>query len=143
MDADERRFAALDFLFDYSKGTLWWVDNRLWNEAIAGFVWKRGSKSHPGLSICRRKAEGIYDTIPMLIGTSKKSFNTRALAVCHIDEESSSHYDKPTYFSPLRPCRLRFNDFGKADGVSRNEPKPRLDNDEMQRLNNILKGEEV
>ena len=79
----------------------------------------------------------------MLIGTSKKSFSTRALAVYHIDDEGSSHYDKPTYFSPLRPCRLRFNDFGKADGVSRNEPKPRIDNDEMHRLNNILKGEEV
>lgn len=143
MDSDERRFAALDFLFDYSKGTLWWVDNRLWNKAIAGFVWKRGSKSHPGLSICRRKAEGIYDTIPMLMGTSKKSFSTKALGVYHIDDEGSSHYDKPTYFSPLRPCRLRFNDFGKADGVRRNEPKPRLNNDEMRRLDNILKGEEV
>lgn len=143
MDSDVRRFAALDFLFDYSKGTLWWVNNHLWNEAIAGFVWKREAKSHPGLSICRRKAEGIYDTIPMLIGTSKRSFNTRALAVYHIDEESSSHYDKPTYFAPLRPCRLRFNDFGRADGISKNIPKPRLDNEEMGRLNNILKCEEV
>ena len=143
MDSDERRFSALDFLFDYSKGTLWWVDNHLWNEAIAGFVWKQGAKSHPGLSISHRKVEGIYDTIPMLIGTSRKSFNTRALAVYHIDKEGSSHYDRPTYFSPLRPCRLRFNDFGKADGVSKNEPKPRLNNDEMRRLDSILKGEEV
>ena len=59
--------------------------------------------------------------------------------VYHIDEESSSHYDKPTYFAPLRPCRLRFDDFGRADGISKNIPKPRLDNEEMSRLNNILK----
>lgn len=25
MDSSERRFTALDFLLDYSKGTLWWV----------------------------------------------------------------------------------------------------------------------
>ena len=79
----------------------------------------------------------------MLIGTSKKIFNTRALAVYHIDEEGSSHYDKPTYFAPLRPYRLRFNDFGRADGISKNASKPRLDSEEMHRLNNILKGDEV
>ena len=143
MDSDERRFSALDFLLDYSKGTLWWVNNRLWNEAIAGFVWKRNTKSHPGLSIARKRANGLYDTIPMLIGTSRRSFCSRSLVVCHIDEEGSSHYDKPTYFAPLRPCRLRFNDFGRSEGVTQNAPKPRLDDEEMSRLNNILRGEEV
>ena len=141
MEADERRFVALDFLFDCSKGTLWWVNNRLWNEAVVGFVWKRNAKSHPGLSIARRKAKGLYDTIPMLIGTSRKPFGTKVLEVCHIDEEWAKHYDEPTYFAPLRPCRLRFNDFGRAEGIARNDPKPRLDHEEMRRLNNILKEE--
>jgi len=143
MESDERRFVALDFLFDCSKGTLWWVNNRLWNEVVVGFVWKRNAKSHPGLSIARRKAKGLYDTIPMLIGTSRKPFGTKALEVHHIDEEGSSHYDAPTYFAPLRPCRLRFNDFGRAEGVARNEPKSRLDNEELHCLDNILKGEGV
>ena len=143
MDSEERRFKALDFLFDYSKGTLWWVHNRLWNEAITRFVWKRNSKSHPGLSISRRKVNGLYDVIPMLIGTTKACYGMRNLEVWHIDNEDAKHYDKPTYFAPLRPCRLRFDEFGRADGISRNDPKPRLDAGEMQRLNNILKDKEV
>ena len=143
VDSEGRRFKALDFLLDYSKGTLWWVDDRLWNEAIARFVWKRNGKSHPGLSISGRKANGLYDVIPMLIGTTKAYYGMRNLEVWHVENENAKHYDKPTHFAPLRPCRLRFNEFGRADGITMNAAKPRIDRDEARQLDAILAGEEV
>ncbi len=138
MDSSERRFNALDFLLDYSKGTLWWVHNRLWNEKIPGFVWKTGSKHHPGLSVSRKKVNGLYSTVPMLIGASRRPSGQNVLSVRHISPEGSGHHDKPGYFSTLRPCPLRFDDFGRTDGVEQNGTKPRLDPDEMERLDEML-----
>ena len=143
MDSSERRFNALDFLQDYSKGTLWWVHNRLWNEKIPGFVWKKNSKHHPGLSISRKKVEGLYNTVPMLIGTSRRPLGQKVLPVRHMSPEGSAHHDKPGYFFTLRPCHLRFNDFGHADGIEQNGTKPRLERDEMQKLDELLSGKEA
>lgn len=139
MDAGERRFQALGALLDYSKGTLWWVSNRIWNEVIEGFVWKKGNDSHPGLSIAQKKAEAVHDVIPMLIGTSRRRGGRRTtLAVGHISPKGTPHWDSPTFFSPLRPCRVDFDEFGRADGVHENSAKRRLEPDEMQRLDEIL-----
>ena len=143
MDSSERRFSALDFLLDYSKGTLWWVHNRLWNEKIPDFVWKKRSKHHPGLSISRKKVNGLYSTVPMLMGTSRRSSGQKVLSVRHMSPEGSKHHDKPSYFSTLRPCPLRFDDFGRVDGIEQNGTKPRLERDEMQRLNELLSGKEA
>ena len=143
MDSEERRFHSLDFLLDYSKGTLWWVHNRLWNEKLFGFVWKKNSKHHPGLSISRKKVNGLYSTVPMLLGTSRRPLGQKVLPVRHMSPEGSAHHDKPGYFSALRPCPLRFNDFGHADGIEPNGTKPRLERDEMQKLDELLSGKEV
>lgn len=140
MDSSERRFNALDFLLDYSKGTLWWVHNRLWNEKIPGFVWKKNSKHHPGLSISREKVNGLYSTVPMLIGTSRRPSGKQVLPVRHMSPECSAHHDKTSYFSALRPCPLRFDDFGRVDGIEQNGTKPRLERDEMQKLDELLSG---
>lgn len=136
METEDRRFKALDVLLDYSKGTLWWVKDRLWNEAIPGFVMKR--KGHPGLSLSRRKSAGLYDLVPMAIGVTKTVKD--GLAVRNISEQSVSGKDRLTHFAVLRPCRIRFNDFGMADGVSPNAYKPRLDRSESARLDKILFG---
>ena len=138
MDSSERRFAAIDFLLDYSKGTLWWVHNRIWNEEIAGFVWKKNSRHHPGLSISCKKVDGLYSTVPMLIGTSRRPSGQNVLSVRHMSPEGSAHRDRPGYFSALRPCSLRFDDFGRADGIEQNCTKPRLERDEMQKLDELL-----
>lgn len=144
MDPEERRFHALDFLLDYSKGTLWWVSNKIWNAVIPGFVWKKGNESHPGLSIARRKASGLYSVVPMLIGTSKRRCGrARCLEVRNISPEGAAHHDAPTYFDALRPRMLRFNEFGRADAVSKNVYKPRLDIDEFTRLDGMLAGQGV
>ena len=143
MDSSERRFNALDFLLDYSKGTLWWVNNRIWNEKISDFVWKKNSKHHPGLSISRKQVEGLYSMVPMLIGTSRRPSGSMVLAVRHMSPMDSKHFDRPGYFSVLRPYPLRFNDFGCADGIEQNGTKPRLEPDEMRQLDEILVGKEA
>ena len=140
MDSEERRFKMLDFLLDYSKGTLWWVDNDLWKDVISGFVMKKGNKKHPGLSIARKRAEGLFSTVPMLIGTSRPAYGSRVLAVRHMNPEGSEHHDAPGFFSPLRPFRIRFDEFGRADRITQNSVKPRLERDEMRRLDEILSG---
>jgi len=136
MDSEERRFISLDFLLDYSKGTLWWVKDRLWKEAIPGFVVKR--KEHPGLSLARSKASGLYDLVPMAIGTTKHQGSV--LAVKNISEPDKTGKDRITHFMVLRPCRIRFNDFGAADGVSANSYKPRLSRVEFDKLDRMLFG---
>lgn len=136
MDIEERRFKALDFLYDYSKGTLWWVKDRLWNEAIPNFVLKR--KGHPGLSLSRQKLEGLYDPVMMAIGLTKTVKG--GFAVRNITEPVQGSQPRMTHFDVLRPCRIRFNEFGAANGVSRNDYKPRLDRNELKRLNKLLFG---
>jgi len=136
MDSEERRFIALDFLLDYSKGTLWWVKDQLWNEAIPGFVMKR--KGHPGLSLARCKASGLYDLVPMAIGTTKRQ--GAVLSVKNISEPDKSNKDRITHFAVLRPCRIRFNEIGSAEGVTYNAYKPRLDRSESARLDEMLFG---
>lgn len=143
MDSEERRFKLLDTLLDYSKGTLWWVHNRLWKEQFAGFVWKKNCDFHPGLSICRRDVEGIYNTVPMLLGTSKRPHGSKALSVRHMSPEGASHHDRPGYFSVLRPCPLRLDYFGRKDTITQNVTKPRLESDEMRVLDKMLSGKEV
>ena len=143
MYSNERRFKALDFLLDYSKGSLWWVHNRIWNEKIPDFIWKKNSKHHPGLSIARKKTTGLYSMIPMLIGTSRNPSGQNVLSVRHLSPEGSAHHDRPSYFPVLRPYPLRFNDFGCADGITQNATKSRLERDEMQRLDVLLSGKEV
>ena len=143
MDSEERRFKLLDTLLDYSKGTLWWVHNRLWKEQFAGFVWKKNSDFHPGLSICRRDVEGIYNTVPMLLGTSKRPHGSNALSVSHMSPEGASHHDRPGYFRVLRPCPLRLDYFGRKDTITQNVTKPRLESDEMRVLDKMLSGKEV
>lgn len=134
MESAERRFKALDFLLDYSKGTLWWVKDRLWKEADPRFVVKRNG--HPGLSVCRRHASGLYDIVPMLIGTTKKY--DPCVKVKNLDDPAEAG-ERTTHFAVLRPKRLRFNDFGSAKGIYPNDYKPRIDLDEMNQLDELLK----
>ena len=142
MDPEERRIHALDFLLDYSKGTLWWVSNKIWNDVIPGFVWKKGSDAHPGLSVCRDNVEGLYSKIPMLIGTSRPCCSVkRCLTVRHISPECSDHYDSPSYFRVLRPYGLRFDEFGREGRIAMNATKPRLELDEARKLDEMLKWE--
>ena len=138
MDSKERRFKALDCLLDYSRGTLWWVKDWLWKEADPNFVVKR--RGHPGLSISNRKAEGLYDYIPMAIGTTKCLRYCVAVKNMTDPEENG---DRVTHFSVLRPMRLRFDDFGSSEGVHMNEYKPRIDHAEMSELIEMLNWGEI
>lgn len=138
MEKSERRFQALSFLLDYSRGTLWRVKDRIWDKVIEGFVMKR--KEHPGLSLGRKKLASLYDTIPMLIGTSKK--HGRSLVVRDFYEDSDST-GKVTYFCVLRPYPIRFDEFGSSERILHNITKPRLDDNEMKQLDYMLKFEEA
>ena len=136
MDTAKRRFEALDFLLDYSKGTLWWVNDLLWKEVNENFVVKR--KGHPGLSLARRKAESLYDVVPMLIGTTKNG--GRSVTVENITEPVKGS-TRRTHFSVVRPYPLRFGEFGKKNGIYGNDYKPRISNSEMALLNLMLEME--
>lgn len=136
MESEERRFKALDFLYDYSKGTLWWVSDDVWKKVIPGFVVKR--KGHPGLSLSRGKSEGLHDLIQMAIGLSKEVKG--GFEVKNVSAPGPSGKPSVTNFVILRPCRVRFNDFGSAEGVAPNAYKPRLNLSESARLDKMLFG---
>ena len=138
MEKEERKFLALDFLLDYSKGTLWRVKDHIWDKAIKGFVWKR--KEHPGLSIATSHAGFLCDTIPMLIGTTKNPGRSVCVRNFYADSESKNRI---TYFGVLRPGLIRFNEFGTSKSVIMNSAKARLDESEMEDLDKRLKIEGV
>ena len=138
MDSGERRLKALEFLLDYSRGTLWWVKDRLWKEVNPDFVVKR--RGHPGLSISNRKAGSLYDYIPMAIGTTKRPQHCVVVKNMTDPEECG---ERVTHFAVLRPMRLRFDDFGSSEGVFMNEYKPRIDSAEMKSLDEMLKWGEM
>lgn len=136
MESEERRYEALAALLDYSKGTLWWVNDRLWSRAIQGFVPKR--KGHPGLSLGRTKADGLYSVLPMAIGTTKNSGH--CFKVYGLSDQDD--HEGPTCFHVLRPYPLVFDEFGRSDGIFQNAYKPRLNSDEYRRLDAFLKGKD-
>lgn len=136
MEQEERRFRALDFLLDYSKGTLWWVNDHLWEDTIPGFVRKRDG--HPALSLSRKRVTGLYDPVVMAIGTTKSVKG--GFAVKNVSEPVKIGMDRITNFHVLRPWRIRFNDFGSAEGVTANAYKPRLSRAELDRLDKLLFG---
>lgn len=137
MESEERRFNALDFLLDYSKGTLWWVKDRVWKEADDSFVVKR--KGHPGLSICNQKMRGLHSIVPMLVGTSAKHNGHGNVVVKDVFPPELRNQNNTTYFSVYRPKSIRFDEFGSSKGIVANADKPRITVAEERQLDSFLK----
>ena len=144
MDEESRLLAAINEMRLAERGTLWIVKDSVWEKAIEGFVRKR--KGHPGLSISTKTYKSLVDTVPMMIGSSQYrggSFVVR-------DVMPNSEGKKPlTFFNAIRPRPLApggdqpfaIDEFrGYSEEVTRNEAKPRLDDEELANLNRYLKG---
>jgi len=135
MTSDERLLQAINFLMDYSMGTIWRVDESIWQSKIRKYRSTR--KWHPGLSLSQASATYIHDTIPMLQGTSVKH-NSEALTVHGLTEERGSLY--PTYFGRiLRPVRIEIiKSIGKNPLIEPNSYKRAVNAEEMEQLKKML-----
>ena len=71
MEKIERRFNAINVLFDYSLGTIWRVEEDLIIDTVKHYDTDSTRKGHPHISLQETLLAGI-DKIPMLLGTSKK-----------------------------------------------------------------------
>ena len=147
MDEESRLLAAINELRLAERGTLWIIKDTAWEKAISGF--KRKRKGHPGLSISTKTYKSLVDTVPMMIGSSRYSGGSFVVQ----DVMSSAHSkEKLTFFNVIRPRPLEasenqpfaIDDFrGYSEEVTRNEDKPRLNDEEMADLNSYLNGKGV
>lgn len=146
MDASQRLLDAINTLNPASRGTLWLVKDEVWKQIIPRFVCKR--KGHPGLSLGRKeKYRSLLDTVPMMIGTSKNHDGLRIDNAMPISSRKSCS----TYFSILRPLMIVGkeepfavkNFTGHSEFIQKNHDKPRLDADEMFRLEAYLFGKGI
>jgi hypothetical protein len=132
----EARWEALArAVMDYSRGTLWWVDETLWKEILFAYDRQSDRQGHPGLSIRNRPIQGLFDQIPMLHGCSKGG----GVKVTGLDKRSP---DRTTHFGPLvGPVPVAETvPLGGAARVQSNRHKPRLTDWEAQRLEAYLQG---
>lgn len=59
-------------IMDYSLGTLWWVDEGLWQEQLASRYDQNSTRvAHPGLSMLVHPVQDLYSQVPMLHGSSR------------------------------------------------------------------------
>jgi len=124
MAADEKdsckEKAGLDFLLDYSKGTVWWVG-------------EPGS-AVPAVSLLSCRFPGESRVVPMLIG---EIGNERlGLKISDIDGHGGV-----AHLGAIRPVALKFDGRGRAQGIWGNADKPRLSASEMAALDSLLKSE--
>ena len=141
MEDSQRLLEAINELNPAARGTLWFVKDEAWKQIIPFFVIKR--KAHPGLAIGRKeKFRSLMDTVPMMIGTSQ---NHNGLRIDDVMPQSPSKQCH-TYFSVIRPLMpigkedpLSVKNFtGYDDLIQKNYEKPRLNADEMFRLDAFL-----
>lgn len=143
MDYAERLLAAINFLRVAERGTLWFVKDSLLEDVVADFVAKR--KAHPCLSLRRRAYQSLQDTVPIMLG-SHRSSGVASFEVKDVMAPDKHQKVSSTYFSVVRPARLFLE--GRSLSVERfcrddaevqpNLRKPRLTDDELNRLNEYL-----
>lgn len=133
MDIEQRMLKALEFLFDFSLGSLWVVNDTLWARSISYFVHKR--KNHPGLCLGKRMFCSLQDTMPMLIGTSR---NSGGFMVKGFSKKNGDEYE--TFFK-IRPIPIPVAGIiGEKPEICPNTYKPHLDPEEMVELQKYLQG---
>ena len=143
MEKSERLLNAINCFELISKGSLWIVDEKIWDSAIDGFIPKR--KGHPGLVFALKRYKSLEDTVPMMIGSSRKV--GYSLCVKNVFDDKSEK--KETFFTAIRPKPISVDDApssglvanrfaGKHTGISRNPYKSLLDADEMAELDKYL-----
>lgn len=146
MKIEQRKLDAFNLLSLPPKGSIWIIKESVW-AAMDRFVPQR--KRHPGLVFAKKHYASLYDTVPVMIGTSK---NYCGLQVARVFGDSSQK--KYTYFSVIRPCVANavedsLNPFivqsftGLDPDIKRNQEKPSLDADEMQKLDDYLESKGI
>lgn len=120
-------YRALRALCDMTRGSLWWVRERIWEKNL-GSRYKRPKKErqgHFGLNIRMAPPESPYEQMPMLHGTSGRKGPVVAKGL-----STDTPPDYCTSFGHLGPAEMKIGDF-RSQGIQPNRHKPRLDSGEM------------
>ena len=130
--------AAVRTIMDYSLGTLWWVDESLWQELLPVYDRNSTRKEHPGLSILTHPVQDLYSQIPILHGTSKG----QGVLVQGITAREPTRLT--SFGSLLAPVFVVESvPYGGAARVRGNHEKSRITAKEEQDLRRFLKRERI
>lgn len=107
-----KTFEAFKRLVPYLRGALWWAQNDLIKDRHPTFNQEDAHAGHPLLSVCQREAEGRFDVVPMLVGTSgtKMDFIARSKCVLVTGMTKQSPEHKTYFGSIVMPGRYSFED---------------------------------
>ena len=144
-----RNIKAFNFLIDYTIGTLWQIKEELWKTRVHSNEHYDSNRTwHPGLSIQKNRVVESYELIPILHGTSKGSHKT-SVVVKGITKYGGSN--KQTYFgrifAPMQIADFTGENDIKTDKlvgyksiktISVNSHKPKINDKEMQQLENWM-----
>ena len=91
----ERRWSEVARkILDLSFGTLWWVEEPVWQALLPHYDPDSKRAGHPGLSCRQKPIEDLYSSVPMLHGHS----HPRGFPVIGLTEDEPK---RTTYFGPL------------------------------------------
>ncbi len=128
MDIQQRKFNLFEFFTDYRFGSLWRIKESFWHAHFSKYSSTR--KWHPGFSIYRNEAKGLFPFIPMLFGSS--SYTPCGFYVTGLTEERGDSYK--TFFGVIeKPIpRCASTDFlGASPLITRNSYKPFANSSEI------------
>ena len=133
-DYIRERFLRMIEVQDFSRGTLWRFEESVWQEARQGFDPDNTRKEHVGLSMSSLPVN-MAETRPFLVGTSKK--HPHSLKVKDVFWGSPKKW---TFFPIVRPFQISPSSCYTSHKTGRpNSPKSRLDTEELNEFNRLLK----
>jgi hypothetical protein len=137
-DEKESWWNLLASYANYRLGTLWFIKETLLKDGISDSERQSAQQTLPALSIQGSKADGLQDTVIMLLGTSKR----KDRSFCCAGLMKHDQADRKTFFNIVRPVRVRRADFFHTDNnepsLERNTHKPILSPQECEELKQLL-----
>lgn len=133
---DKKWVDLINFVSDFSFGSVWWIKDTLWKILKPDFYLKKRKKYHPALCLGGRKITSVYQTIPMLFGShsNKSGFILDGLT----SQKDKKDKEKHGYFSIRCYNVAVHNMMGQDPYLIRNRYKPMLNDNEKYEFKKYL-----
>lgn len=140
---EDRLFQILTTVLSLRFGTLWWVQEKLWQSCLPSYDQDSTRVAHPGLYVRKKQSfSSLYEPIPLMHGGSKRPRRTKSFPVKGLTPEEPA---KKTFFSPRMILAVPLKAFASRSAapphemnLRLNRHKPSLSLREIKQLNILL-----
>lgn len=100
-------------------GSLWWVDEELWEKHLKHYPGAENRDGHPGASLMIGRLYSTFDRVPLLFGRSAREGERGPVLVC-LDPRDATHLT--VFGTKTHPGRIRVDEFDDRAATARVQP---------------------